>query len=178
MLGMIVKQLLLSLLFLGLSLVYVPAHGMTPAQNDIFRAIMNDELQDITEPLAHGISLNRYYPKNYTPLMYAAYIDRIFFVRFLLEHEAAVNMQDVDGKTALHHAIVMGNVQSVKLLLDHDADTTLCNDKGETPFEIAKSRVKEGINLPECKQVLAQVATACNKMSDPEIVTLLAPTRP
>lgn len=61
-------------------------------------------------------------------------------VRGLLSTCTDVNAQNaVNGWTALHWAVYRGHTRVASLLLSQGADTSVCNKKGETPIDVAKS---------------------------------------
>ena len=58
-------------------------------------------------------------------------------VRFLLEHGADVNGQDLDGWTPLHVASISGALEVVRLLLEHGADVEAKKNDGNTALQVA-----------------------------------------
>lgn len=65
--------------------------------------------------------VSRFFQAGYTPLHVACHFGQLAMVRFLLEHQADVNIQTRLGFTPLHQAAQQGHTAVVKLLLDHGA---------------------------------------------------------
>eukprot|EP00944_MAST-04C_sp_MAST-4C-sp1_P002154 g2154.t1 len=73
-----------------------------------------------------------------TGLMKAAFWGHDHVVKYLLNDlKVSLNVQDVDGDTALHDAAKFGHIGVIKLLVDGGADSTLKNNKGQTPKDVA-----------------------------------------
>ena len=73
----------------------------------------------------------------YTALRMAVQENSIESVKLLCELGANVNMQGFD--TPLYCASGEGHFEIVKILISYGADVNLGNDKGTTPYEIAKA---------------------------------------
>ena len=80
-----------------------------------------------------------------TPLMVAAYSNRIKIVKLLLAEGVDINVQDRRGWTAVMHAAGYGYHEIVKLLVDKGADITLKDNEGKTVLEIAENMRLEKI---------------------------------
>ncbi|KFO71006.1 Ankyrin repeat domain-containing protein 22 [Cuculus canorus] len=59
-------------------------------------------------------------------------------IKMLLRAGVDVNATDFSGSTALHYACEMRNQAVVPLLLEAHADTSIKNQAGETPLDIAR----------------------------------------
>lgn len=59
--------------------------------------------------------------------------------RLLIEHGAAVNARDTDGKTALMFAAMFNRVEIIDLLLASGADASLKTNDGKTALELAQA---------------------------------------
>ncbi|XP_049666804.1 ankyrin repeat domain-containing protein 22 isoform X3 [Accipiter gentilis] len=59
-------------------------------------------------------------------------------IKMLLRAGANVNATDFSGNTALHYACEMKNQAVIPLLLEAHADTSVKNQDGETPLDIAR----------------------------------------
>jgi uncharacterized protein len=70
----------------------------------------------------------------YTPLHAAASYNHLELIRLLAEHQANLNIQDIDGDTPLH---VSQDLETVKLLVQLGADPTIRNQEQRLPIEIA-----------------------------------------
>ena len=68
-----------------------------------------------------------------TALHFAAMEGHAAMTRLLVDHGAALNVQDGDGDTALHLAAHEGKIEVVRFLLDADAAIDLEDKKGRTP---------------------------------------------
>lgn len=78
--------------------------------------------------------------KGYTPLHRAASIGSITIIKQLLNLAKGVNVnaKDNDGWTSLHHALAEGHADAAIFLVEEGgADTTIENDEGETPIQVA-----------------------------------------
>lgn len=67
-----------------------------------------------------------------TPIMYAAYNNRVHHVQSLLEHGADLEEKDVDGKTAMHWAINRRDHQCLQKLLTDAGQTFFKDNMGRT----------------------------------------------
>lgn len=89
-----------------------------------------------------------------TPLHYAAdgFITgpawdpqrQVATIRCLLDHGAAIDLQDQNGATPLHRAVRTRSAAAVKCLLDAGADPTMPNKPGSTPFHLAVQNTGRG----------------------------------
>ncbi|XP_069652673.1 ankyrin repeat domain-containing protein 22 isoform X3 [Haliaeetus albicilla] len=59
-------------------------------------------------------------------------------IKMLLRAGADVNATDFSGNTALHYACEMKNQAVIPLLLEAHTDTSVKNQDGETPLDIAR----------------------------------------
>jgi ankyrin repeat protein len=69
-------------------------------------------------------------------------------MRIIYKDKTTINTQNGVGETPLHKAVIPGLSHLVRFLLEQGADTTLQNNKGETPLDLAKrlgNRELEGI---------------------------------
>jgi ankyrin repeat protein len=80
-----------------------------------------------------------------TPLHVAAYCaDTTDVLGLILEKkEVVINRLDNDGQTALHYAVRGKRVNNVGYLLENGADRTICDKKGNTPFQVAAAAVSQ-----------------------------------
>ncbi|WP_342273367.1 ankyrin repeat domain-containing protein [Spiroplasma endosymbiont of Acasis viretata] len=72
-----------------------------------------------------------------SPLYYAVNNNNIEIVKLLLENDADINEQDINGSTPLHWAIECNNIEIVKLLLENDADINAQDINGCAPLHWA-----------------------------------------
>ena len=79
-----------------------------------------------------------------TGLHYAALMNEVDAIRWLLDSGANINAQDANGSTPLHDAILHNNVKAIQMLLKGIPDLTIKNDKGNTCLEYATSLRSKG----------------------------------
>lgn len=79
-------------------------------------------------------------PFGQTPLHEAVSVGNMGVARYLIEHHADINSQDIDGETPLHYAALAAQPDSVRLLLEAHADAWLESYYLETPLQVAKQR--------------------------------------
>lgn len=94
-------------------------------------------------------SSDDFFPRNTTPLHWAAQGNHYDVAKYLLDHGAKVNAANQDGDTPLHYAAVCGNGRLVELLLSRDAKPDVVNEGNETPLSRAM-----GENNPGAAKVL------------------------
>ncbi len=75
-----------------------------------------------------------------TALMYASFIGHVEIAKSLLDHGAAVDAADKDGRTPLLEAAYIGHSPIVELLLERGAQVNATNKYGTTPLLTAHSK--------------------------------------
>ena len=97
----------------------------------------------------HGADTNATANDAYTPLMAACFHGHAFVTKLLLDRGCNVNAVKsgfVNGcNTALHRACYCGNTECVKELLDHGADTSIMNNAGRTPLDVARESKQKAV---------------------------------
>ena len=80
-------------------------------------------------------------------------------VKYALELGGDITDVDANGDTALHGAIIRGSEPLVRFLLDRGADIEATNEKGWTPFRIAKGVFysNTGKRWPEMESLLLEL---------------------
>ena len=74
----------------------------------------------------------------WTALQCAAMENHTDVMHKLLQRGADVNKRDRDyGRTALHLSARYNNTDAIRLLLENGASTTIKNDEGLTPIDVA-----------------------------------------
>ncbi len=76
----------------------------------------------------------------WTALTAASFYKRTEIVKFLLEKQATVNLQDIYGRTPLMYAAAMGAEEIVTMLLDAGAKPNIQDKKGRTALMEAYSK--------------------------------------
>ena len=77
----------------------------------------------------------------FTALQCAAMLDQTDVIHKLLQRGADVNKRDrYDGLTALHWSAMKNNTDAIRLLLQNGASTTIKDDQGLTPIDLARHR--------------------------------------
>lgn len=94
--------------------------------------------------IEHGADVNERYErfKGPTPLLFALRNDMDSLVLPLLEHGAAIDVVDVDGKTPLHHAAGKGDEKMVRFMIDHGASLTRKDKFAHTPLDYASAELR------------------------------------
>ncbi|WCR53354.1 MAG: Phosphocholine transferase AnkX [Wolbachia endosymbiont of Ctenocephalides orientis wCori] len=89
-----------------------------------------------------GDNKSRYF--KWTPLHFAVERGSYDIVKLLIDHEAGVDVQNVQGRTPLHDAVQGDKLQIVQLLTSK-ADINAKNDRGEAPLHVAAENGYTGI---------------------------------
>jgi ankyrin repeat protein len=80
---------------------------------------------------------SRAFTKCATPLHLASEKGHVEIARFLLDHDANVKAEKIDGSTPLHLASQEGQLEVAGLLIESGADLTAKNKGRETPLHLA-----------------------------------------
>lgn len=72
-----------------------------------------------------------------TPLMAAAYSDRVAIVKTLLDDGVEADEKNDKRYSAVHYAAFYGNYEIIEALLEKGVDVNSINDIGQTPLMIA-----------------------------------------
>ncbi len=93
---------------------------------------------DITEKLLKsGVPVDSLI-KGSTPLIMAARKGHLAIIKLLLEHEATIDMRDINGATALMNAVKNGNnIITAQYLIEQGADIHALDQRHNTPLIIA-----------------------------------------
>ncbi len=75
----------------------------------------------------------------WSPLHAAVEIDRVDFVKLLLEHKVDINEKDMCWMTALHCAVKLKQCEMIEMLLEGGIDLSLRDSYGRTALHIATS---------------------------------------
>lgn len=109
----------------------------TGADDELFRAIRNDDLPAITNFLNRGADVNARDAQGASNVMRAALYCSPACLNMLLERGADPNRANTAGATALMWAA--GDAEKVRLLLAHKADANARAKSGRTPLIVASA---------------------------------------
>jgi ankyrin repeat protein len=98
--------------------------------DDLFDAILSDDLRKAKLALARKAKLNARGSYGGTPLFRASAHGRVEIVKLLIEAKADVNIPDLEGRSPLCVAASHDNVVIVKMLIKAKADLTRGSDGG------------------------------------------------
>jgi len=101
-------------------------------------ALHNAALDVANFLLDAGADVNKIGYEECSPLMYEVYMKNHDTARLFIAHGANVNYQrQLDGFCALHFSAQKRDADMIDILLNAGADTSLKNDDGKTPLDIA-----------------------------------------
>lgn len=128
----IVKVLSISML-MGLSVLSINAMD---SQELLDEAIKKNDTKLVQGALNSGASINKSFKSIY-PLIRAVTFGKIDMVKFLLDHNADVNIRDSQKMTPLHYAAARKDDSILELLLQSKASTIFKDVDGETVLHVA-----------------------------------------
>jgi ankyrin repeat protein len=106
--------------------------------NDLFDALLTEDLTLLTELLEAGCDVNAQDEEGRTALIQATLYNNVEVVQILIEHGANVNTQDFfNGYAALHLAARNYSLELLQLLLKHKAEVDIKDINGNTPLYLA-----------------------------------------
>ena len=149
---------------------------MTPTRkaksySDIFTAVRNGNVQEVTRLLDSGVSVNvRQGGRGPTPLNTAAVYGHTNVARLLLDRDANVSLTNPDGNSALLIAAFFCHTEIVDLLLDNGASPAAKNKRGETPIDVVAAGWSDDL-----ADTYRSVGTATGQELDLEKVRELRP---
>lgn len=148
----------------------------------VLDAIRKNKPEKVSDFLARGKRINKYYTKKaYTLLHFAIKHNRIEIVNLLLEKGANIE-QNVHGKTPLMYAIKLKHHEITNVLLKKGADVNAANSDKKTPLiycaeygnlQIAKSLIQNGAKLEHRDEKGRTAADYATKKSKPELAHYL-----
>lgn len=100
----------------------------------IFTAARLGDLRGLERAVNSGINVDAKALGQRTPLMFAAETGKVASAKWLLEHKADPNFQDLFGNSALHLACDNGWPEFVTLLLNNGAEINQRKNSGRTPL--------------------------------------------
>ncbi|QGQ93738.1 ankyrin repeat domain-containing protein [Paenibacillus psychroresistens] len=106
--------------------------------NDLFDALLTEDLTLLMELLEAGCDVNAQDEEGRTALIQAALYNNVEVVQILIEHGANVNTRDFfNGYAALHFAARNSSLELMQLLLKHKAEVDIKDINGNTPLLVA-----------------------------------------
>ena len=124
---------------------------MASANKQLYHACRNGDRDRAEELIDGGADVNWNDGQGWTPLMAAAMSGCANVVALILDRGAEylgqpeVNRKNCYGSTALHRAARYGRDEVVQELVDRGADTTIKNNQGQVPLDIARKYRKTTI---------------------------------
>ncbi|KAM9701297.1 LOW QUALITY PROTEIN: arf-GAP with SH3 domain, ANK repeat and PH domain-containing protein 2-like [Menidia menidia] len=129
----------------------------------LYRAVRDRDVLALIQVHAEGADLmeagpqpNQHEPGETALHLAVRMVDRdsLHIVDFLAQNSGDLDRQTARGSTALHYCCLTDNLECLKLLLRGRASTSIPNDSGETPLDIAR-RLKHA----HCEELLTQAQT-------------------
>jgi uncharacterized protein len=103
--------------------------------NDLFDALLTEDLTLLTELLEAGCDVNAQDEEGRTALIQATIYNNVEVVQILMEHGANVNTRDFfSGNAALHFAAKNYSLELLQLLLKNKAEIDIKDINGNTPL--------------------------------------------
>src|SRR5712692_7047953 len=164
-----------------LTIALVSAASEGSQNQDLFRAIRQNDVAAVKALLRRGAPVNVKDPDGATPLMYAALYGSPACVKLLLDKGADPNTRNAAGATALMWGI--GDLRKVRLLLEKDADVNAHSKAGKTPLLLAagyngaadtvKLLLEKGADLAARDQGEANAVVLAAESGDAVVLKLL-----
>ena len=111
-------------------------------------------IEKLTQYIDISILLNTVYgSQGYTPIIFAATICEVDFMKILIRAGGSVNVAEIDGWTPLMFAAHRGNPEICKVLLEAGADPFMKTNRGLMAHEIAFQ-----LNRPRCFTIITDTA--------------------
>lgn len=111
--------------------------GLLIAEAAAQHGLDSENLEAVLQAVRNGAYVNIRNSVGFTPVIEAAALNQVDYVRELLRYGADVNRVENDGWTALHFAANAGNLEIVQELLSAQADVNIRNNKGSTARDLA-----------------------------------------
>ena len=105
--------------------------------NQLHSAALDGDVTKIEAMLSLGFSVDLRDDTDRTPLMIAAYNDKLLAVNYLIKKGADPSLEDNDGWNALHFSSHGGNPDIIKLIFSCMPDIESKDGKGWTPLMVA-----------------------------------------
>ncbi|GMB00153.1 ankyrin repeat domain-containing protein [Pelosinus sp. IPA-1] len=115
--------------------------GITFEDKNLVSYAGRGDKEIVTAFLDAGMNINATRNSDgWTALLSASFYKKTDLVHLLLERQAAVNIQDKQGRTSLHYASAMGAEDIVTMLLEAGANPNLQDKQGRTSLMEAYSK--------------------------------------
>lgn len=66
-------------------------------------------------------------------------------LKYLLSQGAEIDVQDIDGYTPLYYAVRRDDTENIKFLIKNGANPNKKNEKGESPYQLAKEKKNQNL---------------------------------
>ena len=101
-------------------------------------AAANDDVSEVVRMLEEGVPIDIVDENGFTALGNAVYNNQTAVIPVLLQRRPDVNQRGGGGLTALHVSAVLNRTHITRALLEHGASTTIKDDRGQTPIDLAR----------------------------------------
>ena len=92
----------------------------------------------MNELLEEGVPVDCVYVHDRTALFYAAYFNKTYVIRLLLQNGANANKRDRWSYTLVHDAARWNSTKAIAVLVKHGAFINIKNDSGDKPIDVAR----------------------------------------
>ena len=102
-------------------------------------AAINGDVSKVVRLLNEGVPVDSFNVSGWTALQSAARFNQTDVIHELLQRGADVNKRHrYIGRTALHWSARYNSTDAIRLLLQNGASTTIKDNKGRTPIDVAR----------------------------------------
>jgi ankyrin repeat protein len=116
----------------------IKPYELTEREMELFQAVEQDQPLRIKDLVKSGADINAWNDYGETPLIVAAYGNKIKSAKILIANGANLNDMDEIGNTALIIASMYGHTEIAKLLVAAGADVNLASMDQSSPLYLAK----------------------------------------
>ena len=106
-----------------------------PNINDLIGGYQHNKVDAIKKAIQAGADKEERDSMLRTPLINAVMDCKFEIIKLLIEFEAKINAQDINGKTALHFSTDCCDINILKYLLDQGANRKIPDKYGNTPLD-------------------------------------------
>ncbi|CAL8078244.1 unnamed protein product [Calicophoron daubneyi] len=108
-----------------------------PRKVTIHSAVKQASLKEVKQMLADGADINEVDDQYFTPLLWAANVNAVDILQYLLRNKADPLMVSTQGWTAVHVAAIRGNEICIQALAEYGVSLSTQDHKGFTPGHMA-----------------------------------------